>query len=461
MRTRSGEPAGDEAGREELKMHRVLRTDRRAPIVGPDAGLIARALTRRDLVKTVLVAGGAVAFAGYGRAPGVTAQDRIRITQWYHQYGEEGTREAAARYAQEYTTVNPNVEVEMVWVPGDYEATVLPAALLTEEGPDVFEGHVSVAMVQAGQIVPLTDLYTEEIRADFHPNDINAATVDGEIYSVKIVNDTGLLYYRPSLLEEAGLQPPTTMEELINVASELDTGRVKGLFLGNDGGISALLNLAPWSAGSDFLVDNQIVFNNERTVASYEAIRRLNESGALLTGAPTDWWDPSAFTQGLAAMQWTGLWAMPQIQREVGEDFGISPWPAFDAQGSPVTFWAGWQSMVNAKSQYIEESKQFTKWLWIDNTENQRDWNLSYGFHVPPRQSAAQVAEPLQQPPASDAVRIFYDHGRILPPQWTGAMNTALTDALREIVRNGAPAAATRSAAAQTAQQELDRLLAG
>ncbi len=442
-------------------MRRVLRTDRRAPIVGPDAGLVARSLTRRDVIKSVVVAGGAVVFAGYGAAPKARAQDRIRLTQWYHQYGEEGTQEAAARYAQEYTTVNPNVEVEMVWVPGDYEATVLPAALLTPEGPDVFEGHVTVAMVQAGQIAPLTDLYTEEVRADFHPNDINAATVNGEIYSVKMVNDTGVLYYRRSLLEEAGLQPPTTMEELINVATELDTGRVKGLFLGNDGGISALLNLAPWSAGSDFLVNNEIVFNNERTVAAYDAVRRLNESGALLTGAPTDWWDPSAFTQGLSAMQWTGLWAMPQIIREVGEDFGISAWPAFDAQGSPVTFWGGWQEMVNAQRPNVDASKEFVRWLWIDNTANQQDWNLSYGFHVPPRQSAAQAAEPLQNPPPSDAVRIFYENGRILPPEWTAAMGTALTDALREIVRNGAPAAEQVAAAAQSAQQELQRVLGG
>ena len=442
-------------------MRRVPRTNGRPPIVGPDAGLVARSLTRRDLVKTVAVAGGAVVFAGYGRAPRAAAQDRIRLTQWYHQYGEEGTRDAAARYAQEYTSVNPNVEVEMNWVPGDYSATVLPAALLTDEGPDVFEGIPTVAMVQAGQIVPLTDLYTEEVRADFHPNDINSLTIDGEIYAVKMVDDTGVVYYRTSLLEEAGVQPPTTMEELIAAAETLNTGRVRGLFLGNDGGISALLHIAPWSAGSDFLVNNEIVFNNERTVAAYDAVRRLNETGALLTGAPTDWWDPSAFTQGLAAMQWTGLWAMPQIIREVGEDFTIGPWPAFDAQGAPATFWGGWAEMVNSKSQHVDAAKEFVRWLWIENTAAQQDWNLSYGFHVPPRQSAAASAEPLQNPPPSEAVQYFYDHGRILPPQWTQAMGTTLTDALREIVRNGAPAAEQVAAAAQRCQEELQRVLGG
>lgn len=420
-----------------------------------DGGAALRGLTRRDLMKTVTVAGGAVVFAGYGRSTRATAQEKIRLTQWYHQYGEAGTQEAAQRYAEEYTTVNPNVEVEMVWVPGDYAGTVLPAALLTDDGPDVFEGGPTVAMVQANQIAPLDDLFTPEVVADFHPNDITAATIDGKIYSVKMVNDTGLLYHRKSILEEAGVQPPTTMDELLAATKALDTGRVKGLFLGNDGGITALLNIAPWSAGADFLVDNQIVFDTPRTVLAYEKVRELNASGGLLIGAPTDWWDPSAFTQGLSAMQWTGLWAMPGIKAALGEDFGITAWPALDAEGTPATFWGGWATMVNAKSPNLEAAKQFAKWLWIDNTADQQDWNLSYGFHVPPRLSAAASAEPLKAPPASDAVTLFADHGKILPPQWTAAMGTTLTTALSNIVKNNADAAAEVTAAAEACKKEL------
>src|SRR3712207_5782652 len=87
-------------------------------------------LTRRDLVKTMTVAGGAVVFAGYGPSSYVVAQDQIKISQWYHQYGEEGTEQAARRYAEEYTKQFPNVVVEMVWQPANYEEAVLPNALL-------------------------------------------------------------------------------------------------------------------------------------------------------------------------------------------------------------------------------------------------------------------------------------------------------------------------------------------
>ncbi len=429
-----------------------------------DGELVSRRISRRNLVKTITVAGGAVVFAGYGRSTWVTAQDKVKLTQWYHEYGEEGTQEAVQRYAQEYTTANPNVEVEVVWVPGDYLGAKLPAALLTDEGPDVFEGALTIpnlAMVRAGQIVPLDDLYTEEVKADFHPNNLALNTIEGKLYGVQMINDFAMLYYRKSMLEEAGVQPPTTMDEVIAAAKALDTGRVKGLYLGSDGGIFAMRTVAPWAAGSDFLVDNEIVFDNENTALAYEKVRELNETGALLIGAPTDWPDPSSLTEGLAAMQWTGLWAMPGIQKALGDDFGVLPWPPVGESGRPATFWSGWTQMVNAKSKHIEEAKAFVKWLWLERTDLQQDWALGYGFHIPPRLSAAAAAEPLKSGPAADAAKIFSDYGRILPPTWTSAMDTALVDALSNVVKNGAPAAEQVHAAAETCRAELERLLAG
>ena len=424
------------------------------------AALAAKRLNRRGLMKTITVAGGAVVFAGYGRSTRVTAQDKIKLTQWYHEYGEAGTKDAAARYAAEYTKTNPNVEVEMVWVAGDYSGAKLPTALLTDEGPDVYEGSPTVPMVRQNQCVPLDDILTPEILADFNPSVMADNTIDGKVYAIKMVVDTGVLYYRPSMLEEAGVTPPTTMDEAIAAAQELDSGRVKGLFVGNDGGIGALRDLAIWSAGTDYIdANNQVVLDQARAALAWQKIKELNDSGALLIGAPTDWWDPSAFTQGLTAMAWGGLWAMPAITDALADDFGVVPWPALDAQGTPATFLGGWSEMVNGKSQHIDAAKQFVKWLWIDQVELQTDWNLSYGFHVPPRLSVAAAAEPLKSGPPAEAVKILTDYARDLSPVFTPGMNTALNDALTNIVKNGAPADQEVATATQTLQEELTRLL--
>jgi multiple sugar transport system substrate-binding protein len=406
-------------------------------------------------MKTVTFAAGAL-LAGCGRrnVPGA----RVTLTQWYHQYGETGTQQAVHRYTAEYTRLHPEVAIQVVWVPGDY-GTKLATTLLTPNGPDIFESSLTVPMVTAREVAPLDDLFTPQTRADFNPKDLAANTVGGKIYGVKMLDDTGVLYYRKSLLQKAGLEPPATMNALIAAAKALTTSRRKGLFAGNDGGISALLNILPWSAGSDFLVGDRIVFDNARTAAAYEKLAELNASGAVLIGAPLDYWDPSAFTQGLAAMQWTGLWAYPAIHKAFGDDIGALPWPALDAAGRPATSQGGWSEMVSAQSAHIDEAKAFVKWLWIDNKADQRDWCLSYGFHVPPRASVAGASAALRAPVPAEAVSAMQKYGQALPPQWNAAMTSDLTDAVTNIIKEGMPAGPQLADASRKCARELSREL--
>jgi multiple sugar transport system substrate-binding protein len=315
-------------------------------------------------------------------------------------------------------------------------------------------------MLKAGQVAPLDELYTEDIRKDFHPRDLAANSADGHIYGVTMIDDTGLLYCRRSMLEAAGVKPPTTMDELIQAAKRLTTRNTKGLFVGNDGGVAALMHLVPWSAGSDFLVDNKIVFDNPRTVAAYEKIVELNASGALLIGAPTDWLDFNAFTEGMCAMQWTGLWAYPDIKQRLGDDVVAVAWPAFDAAGSPATFSGGWSAMVNARSRQLAEAKRYVQWQWIQSAHIQKDWCVGYGFHIPPRRSVEADTEAFKSGIPAVAAANFEKYGRILPPAWSNAMTTALSDALANILKKNRPAAAEVSAAAAKCSQELKQLLA-
>lgn len=419
---------------------------------------------RRSVVKSMLFAGGAVVFAGWGHAPHAVAQDKIRLVQWYHQYGEEGTEDAVRRYAEQYTEENPDVEIEVVWQLGDY-GQALNAALLTDEAPDIFEqSAVTLDQVRQEQVAPLDDLYTDEVRAAFSETSLGTATIDGSIYWIKMLDDTGTIYYHKSILEEAGVEPPETLDALIEAAQTLSSGRQKGLFAGNDGGISGLLGPLLWSTGTDFLNEDSTApaFNTDAAAEAYTKLRELNQSDALLMGAPTDWWDPSAFIQQLTVMAWGGLWAMPQILREVGaENVGVLPWPKASEDGTPSTFRGGWGECVFGKGENIDAAKALAKWLWIDNTEIQQDWNLGYGFHVPPRTEAAETAEPLQDPPASEVVGFLNDYGVAPNPLWTGAMGTALQDAVTRIVREDADAREELDAAAETVQAELDRLLEG
>ena len=431
-----------------------MKTPIRKIMASPTSGL-----TRRTLIRSAFVTAGAVTLGGVGGCArgGKSPGGGITLTQWYHQYGEEGTRDAVLRYAADYTKANPGINIEVVWVPGDY-VTKLNTALLVAGGPDVFERNgLTVPMVSAGQVAALDDLFPPNVRADFDPADLEAVSVDGKIYAAKMVTDTQFLYYRPSMLKKAGVAPPRTLDELIDASKALVAPRRKGTFLGNDGGVGSCLYPALWSAGQQVLRDGQVAFDNPRSGRAFERLRVLTESDANLIGAPIDWWDPSVFNQGLAAIQWGGLWSYPAIKKELGEDIGVLPWPALDAQGRPAVVSGGWWQMVNSRSPHLEEAKKYVNYLWIENEKVQRDWNLSYGFHVPPRTSVAQAAKALKDPAPAQVVENLRQYGYLLPPAWSGGMGTALSDAAINIVKLGRPASAQIEVAAAKCKRELER----
>jgi multiple sugar transport system substrate-binding protein len=85
----------------------------------------------------------------------------------------------------------------------------------------------------------------------------------------------------------------------------------------------------------------------------------------------------------------------------------------------------------------IDAARAYAKWLWIDRTDYQEDWSLSYGFHIPPRKIVAAKATKLKSGQAADAVRLSSQYGVSDNPAWTPTMQIALSDAVTNIVRKG------------------------
>ena len=57
----------------------------------------------------------------------------------------------------------------------------------------------------------------------------------------------------------------------------------------------------------------------------------------------------------------------------------------------------------------MDAAKAYVKWLWIDNTKDQEDFNFSYGFHIPPRSAGGQ-GDKLKTGPAAEALKIFNEN---------------------------------------------------
>lgn len=415
-------------------------------------------LTRRRFLGTsLLFVGGAAISACTTDPTGSGSGDaKITLNHWYHEYGEQGTREAAMRYAADYTKENPDVAVKVTWVPGDYK-TKWQSSVLTPEGPDVYEvNEVTPDMVAQQQVASVDDILGDA-RAELNAHALSPLTHSGTAYGVPMIIDVMLLYYRKSLLAAAGVQPPTTLADLVSAAGKLTSGKTKGIFVGNDG-IAGMRQLFPFSVGQSVLTDRAVSYATPEIADALTLARRMFTEKSMLLNYTTEWYDPSAFITGAAAIVWGGLWALPQIQKELGDDFGLIPWPAHGAAGKPVVILGGWSQVVNGKSKHVEEAKKYVQWLWLRNDEVQKDWALSYGFHVPPRASLAAAAQPLQTGAAKTAVDLLNQHGTRNTALWAPAVAKPYDDAVSDIIKKNADALPTLTEAARRSQTALDQL---
>ncbi|PSJ29248.1 sugar ABC transporter substrate-binding protein [Streptosporangium nondiastaticum] len=402
--------------------------------------------------RLLLSGGAALALTGCGSDTGRGGEGsgRPRLSHWYHQYGEAGTRQAVGRYAAAYEGADVRIE----WRPGNYDQQTA-AALLTNSGPDVFEVNgPSLDQIRGGQVADLTGLL-DGVKDDFDRAVLAPKTWDGRVWAIPQVVDTQLLYYRRSLLEQAGVRPPRTLDELVDAARSLTRGTVKGLFLGNDGGAGVLGGTPLYAAGLSLVTaDGRPGFDDPAAARTLGKLHRLYAEKSLLLGAPADWSDPSALLQGLTAMQWSGLWALPVVKKALGYDFGVLPFPADGPAGRPAVPVGAYGAAVSTRSGRQEAAKAYVKWLWVDRSDYQEDFALSYGFHIPARRSLAAKAGKLKEGAAAEAVRFTADHGYAQPLLWTVAAQTAYQDGLSRIIKEGAdPEREVRAAVRRTAEE--------
>jgi multiple sugar transport system substrate-binding protein len=292
------------------------------------------------------------------------------------------------------------------------------------------------------------------VRNDFNKSLLAAQTVDGKLYGIPQSIDTQVLFYRKSFLQEAGVQPPQTLDELVDAARKLSKDGIKGLFAGNDAGAATLAGPLLWAAGLDYVKDDKSVgFDDPRAATAFAKLRDLN--GSLLMGASGDWADPIPFIDGLAAMQWTWLWNLPKIQEALKDDFGILAFPRLDGAGAPSVPVSGLSAMVHSKSLNANAAKDFVKWLWLERVDFQQEFATKFGFHLPARLSVLDRVAP-----AGDAAKLVRESGRAAGPLWTPTANTALVEAVGRIARDGADPVAETKTAVEAVKAELGRLSA-
>lgn len=326
--------------------------------------------------RTFVAVSTALALGMVGGASGALAQDDITLRV---AMGSPGAPAIAVwdDIAAQFEAANPGVDVEMNYQDDDlYQTIGLPNLLSGRNAPDVYFEWTGSRMEQRaadGYAADLTE-YVESgpLAGLLDESAYVAASIGDQITLMPHTADvTNVLWYNVPLLEEYGVAPPTTWEELLAACDTLDAAGVIPIATGNKDLWAAgnwLSHIASRVVGEDVYdatLTNMGPFSTPEWEAAMGYIEELaahncvNESA----NAVDDNAGAQLFFQGAAAMHPIGSWL---VSWAVGEnpdlDFDYVNLPAMPEgsagdQNSVIGVETGY--MINANSENIDLAAEF------------------------------------------------------------------------------------------------------
>lgn len=267
----------------------------------------------------------------------VASPRHLQVGLW--DSGVPGLREALGELVFSFQRRHPEVIVALEW----QEAAVAEELLARwcgryrSHAPDVTVVSDRWAYAHRGEVMRLpTDLATQ-LRAQCEPAVLErgGGVARGVPWSV----GTPAVYYRADLLEELGLAPPTTPDELADVAARLaDPPARFGLGVPGPGGGGAellhALALACAAPGPDASADAQVP-GDELLEAALALLVRMQAAGALQPEVCT--WDGAELIEAFVAGRLGMIIGGPDIGRTLRAraDELPGPWAACPLPRSP------------------------------------------------------------------------------------------------------------------------------
>ena len=331
---------------------------------------------------------GTVELSGWASSPEETRLLRQVITDFEAQY--------------------PNIKVQYNPISGDYPAAML-AKFSARQPPDVFyvDSNVIPDWIQQGVLEPL-DGYIEDGDFDtgaFFPSLLDAFKgPDGQQYGLpKDWSPLGI-FTNDQLLQDAGVEPPSTWDELRSAAEQLE-GKVPGgkpLCLSPDW---ARLLAFVYQNGGSFLNDDK----TEATINSPEAKEAVEFYVGLVQdglAAPPDQlgagWCGEALGKGVAAIVVEGNWLVPFMESTFPDvAYTISPLVRGEEDGN-LAFTVSYSIGADSKN----KEAAWVLLSYLTGPEGMATWT-SLGLALPSREDVepAEGREPFIE--AADASRAW------------------------------------------------------
>ncbi|MCK0470100.1 ABC transporter substrate-binding protein [Halalkalibacter sp. APA_J-10(15)] len=341
---------------------------------------------------------------------GQSSNDQSEVLIWHYYTGSADILE---ELIEEYNELQEDVIIRGEYVPFNEMSRQLSVGTAGDTLPDMIIADTvnNAALASMGILEDLTDrLEAWGQEENFLAGPMNSAIYEEQYYGLPITTNALGLFYNKTLFEEAGISdPPTTWDELEEMADQLTTSNVKGFGLSAVRSEESTFQFYPFlhSAGGDY-----------RNLDSPEAnkalsfIKNLLDQGYMSQDVLTATQDDLTrmFIAENLAMMVNGPWMIDRVN-ESGIEYGITYIPMDEVYAS-VT---GGDNIAITSNGDVDSAWGFATWL-LEREQNER-FAMGTGYY-PTRADVLEEADYWQN---EDLVKEFVPIMEVAEPRGPSA----------------------------------------
>jgi multiple sugar transport system substrate-binding protein len=338
---------------------------------------------------------------------------------------------------QKFHAKYPNVNVTFEVIAGEYPA-LMANRLGNDVPPDLFYVNQAYSQdwIDQGLLAPLDQMATDAgfDLAAFYPGYLSPFQRDGVTYAFP--KDSSILGMQTNdqMFTDAGVEIPTTTDELITAAQALKDSGVE----------TPMCFAAEWQRAGAFvhgfggaMVDDAGAPAIDSAESKAGIQWYLDQYAAGLAGTPADigaGWCGEALGKELVAISFEGNWVGPFMASDYPDvAYTVSPIPAGPVEQATLSYTVGYGISPNAAN----SAASWALLSYLTGPEGMQEW-VNGGLVLPARSDVDPTSE-IQQQYASFAT--FAHPGEGVTPDW-GSVGSAFNGAL------GAEATGTHDAQA-------------
>ena len=209
--------------------------------------------------------------------------EKVELNVIAAQYGTK-TADWWANFVKEFNAANEGINLTVDVVSWNDIYTVVNTRIANGAAPDIPNIDVFADYQADDLLLPAKDYVSEETYAKFYPSFLDQSVIDGTVWAIPDLASARAMYYNVDILNEVGVEVPTTWDELTDVCQKiLDhyNGEVYpwGVDMTTDEG-QACFAYYIWNNGGDFTdADGNWTLNDPKNVEAIEFIVGMVKDG--------------------------------------------------------------------------------------------------------------------------------------------------------------------------------------